>query len=77
MPIECITPDGIRTRDGTEYKLDIIVFATGFDAMTGALSRIRFEGVGGRTLEEAWAEGPKTYLGLGVATAVADVNPRR
>jgi cyclohexanone monooxygenase len=64
--IEAITPTGIRA-NGEEHALDMIVFATGFDAMTGALSRIRFEGVGGRTMTEAWSEGPKTYLGLAVA----------
>jgi cyclohexanone monooxygenase len=63
--IEAITPTGVRVA-GTEHAVDVVVFATGFDAMTGALARIRFEGVGGRTLEEAWSEGPRTYLGLGV-----------
>jgi cation diffusion facilitator CzcD-associated flavoprotein CzcO len=64
--IEAITPTGIRA-NGEDHDVDAIVFATGFDAMTGALARIRFEGVGGRTLTEAWSEGPKTYLGLAVA----------
>ena len=64
--IEEITPTGVRA-NGRDYDVDAIVFATGFDAMTGALARIRFEGRGGRTLEDAWAEGPKTYLGLGVS----------
>jgi cation diffusion facilitator CzcD-associated flavoprotein CzcO len=66
-PIECITPHGIRTRDGTEYPLDVIVFATGFDAMTGPLLRIDIRGRGGLALREAWRTGPRTYLGLGVA----------
>ena len=65
-PIECITPRGIRT-DGREHATDIIVFATGFDAMTGALARIDIRGVGGATLQREWAEGPKSYLGIGVA----------
>ena len=64
--IEAITPSGIRA-GGEDHEVDVIVFATGFDAMTGALSRIRFEGVGGRTLADAWREGPKTYLGLATA----------
>jgi cation diffusion facilitator CzcD-associated flavoprotein CzcO len=64
--IEAITPTGVRAH-GEDHDVDAIVFATGFDAMTGALARIRFEGVGGRTLAEAWSEGPKTYLGLAVA----------
>jgi cation diffusion facilitator CzcD-associated flavoprotein CzcO len=66
-PIECIAPDGIRTRDGTEHKLDIIVFATGFDAMTGPLLRMNIHGSGGLPLREAWRAGPRTYLGLQIA----------
>lgn len=62
-PIETITPDGIRTRD-RDYPLDAIVFATGFDAMTGALLAMDLRGVDGRTLDDAWAAGPRTYLGL-------------
>jgi cyclohexanone monooxygenase len=65
-PIEAITPDGLRTREAA-YALDSIVFATGFDAMTGALLSIDIRGRGGRTLNDAWAEGPRTYLGLAVA----------
>ena len=65
-PIEAITPEGVRTRD-TVYALDSIVFATGFDAMTGALLRIDIRGRAGQTLREAWAAGPRTYLGLAVA----------
>jgi cation diffusion facilitator CzcD-associated flavoprotein CzcO len=64
-PIERITPDGIRTSD-REYPLDVIVFATGFDAMTGALLSFDIEGRDGVTLKSAWAEGPKTYLGMTV-----------
>ena len=65
-PIERITPGGIRTRDA-EYPLETIVFATGFDAMTGPLLRIDIRGRGGLSLKEAWEAGPRTYLGLGVA----------
>ena len=65
-PIEAITPRGVRTRDAA-YDLDSLVFATGFDAMTGALLAIDIRGRGGRTLREAWAEGPRTYLGIAVA----------
>ena len=65
-PIERFSPKGIVVGD-TEYEFDAIVLATGFDAATGALDRIRFEGVDGRTLTDAWAEGAKSYLGLGVA----------
>ena len=65
-PIEAITPTGIRTRDA-EYALDIIVFATGFDAMTGPLLRMDIRGRGGLPLAEAWKAGPRNYLGLQVA----------
>jgi cation diffusion facilitator CzcD-associated flavoprotein CzcO len=65
-PIEEITPTGLRTTD-VDYELDVIVFATGFDAMTGSLSRIDIRGEGGKTLAEKWAEGPRTYLGLSVS----------
>ncbi len=65
-PIERITPRGIRTK-AAEVPLDIIVFATGFDAMTGALLRMDIRGAEGRTLADAWAAGPRNYLGLQVA----------
>jgi cation diffusion facilitator CzcD-associated flavoprotein CzcO len=66
MPIERITPQGIRTRDA-EYPLDIIVFATGFDGMTGSLLRMDIHGRDNQTLANAWAAGPRNYLGLQVA----------
>ncbi len=65
-PLEAITPRGVRTRDA-EYEVDRLVFATGFDAMTGALLKIDIRGRGGVTLREKWAAGPRTYLGLTVA----------
>ncbi len=65
-PSSGITPTGIRTRDA-EYPLDIIVFATGFDGMTGSLLRIDVRGRNGRTLAEEWAAGPRNYLGLQIA----------
>ncbi|MGE3361601.1 MAG: flavin-containing monooxygenase, partial [Acidimicrobiia bacterium] len=65
-PIEEITPTGIRTADGF-YELDVIVFATGFDAMTGTYNRIDFVGRGGEKLKDKWAAGPRTYLGLATA----------
>jgi cation diffusion facilitator CzcD-associated flavoprotein CzcO len=65
--IERVTPEGIETAQGF-FPLDVIVYATGFDAMTGALNRIDIEGRGGRLMREAWlAEGPRAYLGLMVA----------
>jgi cation diffusion facilitator CzcD-associated flavoprotein CzcO len=63
-PIAEITPHGLRLSDGGEYELDIIVFATGFDAMTGSLQKIDIRGKAGRPLGEKWEEGPRTYLGL-------------
>jgi len=65
-PIEAITPRGLRA-GGRDVELDCIVFATGFDAMTGALSKIDIRGRGGLALRDAWAAGPRTYLGLCVA----------
>jgi cyclohexanone monooxygenase len=62
-PIEQITPKGVRTSEA-EYELDAIVFATGFDAMTGALFDIDIRGTGGTTLRSQWADGPRTYLGI-------------
>ena len=65
-PVEEITPKGVRT-GGKEYELDAIVFATGFDAMTGALLAVDIRGRGGLSLRDEWAAGPRTYLGLQVA----------
>lgn len=66
-PIREVTPTGIRTEERV-HELDVIVYATGFDAMTGALSRIDVRGRGGMSLGEFWAtEGPLSYLGLAVA----------
>ncbi len=62
-PIESITPTGIKTTDA-EYELDVIIYATGFDAVTGELTRMHIQGLGGETIGERWAEGPRTYLGL-------------
>ena len=53
--------------DGTEYALDCIVFATGFDAMTGALNSIDIQRKNSQTLKDKWAEGPRSYLGLASA----------
>ncbi len=65
-PLVEITPDGVRT-EGGEVELDVLVLATGFDAMTGALERIDIRGRDGVTLTEHWADGPRTYLGLQMA----------
>jgi len=65
-PIECITPSGVATRNAA-FDLDTIVFATGFDAMTGPLLKIAITGRDGVTLKDAWRAGPRGYLGLQVA----------
>jgi cation diffusion facilitator CzcD-associated flavoprotein CzcO len=62
-PIEALTPTGIRTAEG-EREFDLIIFATGFDAVTGALTQMGIQGSGGTALTEYWADGPRTYLGL-------------
>ena len=65
-PIERITPTGLQTAEA-EYEFDSLILATGFDAMTGALLAMNIRREGGSTLQEIWAEGPKTYLGIMVA----------
>ncbi|GLY71292.1 flavin-containing monooxygenase [Amycolatopsis taiwanensis] len=65
-PIVEITPAGLRTT-AHEYELDMLVYATGFDAMTGALTRMTVTGVGGGDLRDKWAHGPANYLGLVIA----------
>ena len=62
-PIERITPTGIRT-SAAEYEFDIIIYATGFDAITGAFDRIDIRGVDGVSLKEKWKNGPQTFLGI-------------
>ncbi|AHY52137.1 Cyclohexanone 1,2-monooxygenase [Bradyrhizobium japonicum SEMIA 5079] len=62
-PIEEITANAVRVA-GRDHQVDALVMATGFDAMTGSVAKIDISGPGGRTLNEKWAEGPRTYLGL-------------
>ncbi len=62
-PIDAITAAGVRTSDAT-YPCDVLIFATGFDALTGALTRIDPTGPGGKRLRDIWADGPVTFLGL-------------
>jgi cation diffusion facilitator CzcD-associated flavoprotein CzcO len=62
-PIERITPDGIKT-SVKEYEFDIIIYATGFDAITGSFDRIDFRGVDGVGLKHKWKNGPQTFLGV-------------
>ena len=63
QPIERITARGVKTSD-QEYEFDVLVYATGFDAVTGALTRIDIRGTDGQGLKDKWADGPSTYLGL-------------
>jgi cation diffusion facilitator CzcD-associated flavoprotein CzcO len=62
-PIECITPHGIKTSDA-DFEFDMIIYATGFDAITGAFDRIDITGIHGRRLKDVWRDGPQTYLGV-------------
>jgi len=64
-PIERITPHGIRT-SAAEYEFDMIIYATGFDAITGSFDRIDIRGADGKKLKDKWASGPQTYLGVQV-----------
>jgi cyclohexanone monooxygenase len=62
-PIERIVPEGVVTSEGL-IELDILIFATGYDALSGALTHMDIRGIGGRKLTDKWAEGAKTWLGL-------------
>lgn len=62
-PIKAITPSGVQT-SSEHYDLDVIVYATGFDAITGGYDKIHIEGVGGRTLGDKWRDGPSTFVGV-------------
>jgi len=66
-PIDTVTETGLKLKSGAAFELDAIVFATGFDAMTGALNEIDVRTTDGEVLREHWAGGPLTYLGLMVA----------
>ncbi len=65
-PLERITPTGIRTT-ARDYDFDVIVYATGFDAITGSFDRIDIRGVGGQRLRDKWQDGPVTYLGMQIS----------
>jgi cyclohexanone monooxygenase len=65
-PLVEVTEKGIRTSE-REYEFDVIVYATGFDAMTGALTNVDIRGRDGLSLAETWRAGPRTYLGIGSA----------
>ena len=63
-PIDTITDHGVRLADGEDIPVDALVYATGFDAMTGAIVAVDITGRNGLTLKQKWAHGPTTYLGL-------------
>jgi cation diffusion facilitator CzcD-associated flavoprotein CzcO len=65
-PIQSITPKGVKTKE-KEHEVDILVFATGFDAMTGPLLNIDIQGRDGKNLSDVWKDGPKTFLGIQIA----------
>ena len=64
-PIECITPNGVKT-GGKEYEFDMLIFAIGFDAMTGSLTQMDIRGKGGQSIKNRWEAGPRTNLGITV-----------
>jgi cyclohexanone monooxygenase len=64
-PIQRVTESGLSTQS-EEFQFDVLVFATGFDAMTGSILRVDITGRGGMTIQEKWSAGPRTYLGLTV-----------
>ena len=65
-PIERITPTGLTTKNAT-HELDVLIYATGFDAFIGEVTRMDVRGVGGQTIQARWAEGPSMYMGLQTA----------
>ncbi|KAJ3975768.1 cyclohexanone monooxygenase [Lentinula raphanica] len=67
-PIAEITPDGVKTSDGVEHELDVLVLATGFDMVTGGIMSIDIRGQDGVPIKDKWDDGVKTYLGLACAT---------
>lgn len=62
--IDRLTPEGIRTRDGVVHGLDVVVFATGFDAIEGSYTRFPIRGREGRLLMEHWGDGARSYMGV-------------
>lgn len=63
-PIERITKKGVLLKTGEEVELDTLIYATGFDAVTGPISAVDFRGVDGTRLTDVWREGPRTFLGF-------------
>ncbi|KAG6817125.1 hypothetical protein H0H87_012316 [Tephrocybe sp. NHM501043] len=66
-PITEVTRNGVRTQDGIEHELDVLVLATGFDAVTGSIAQININSTDGTPIKDKWAKGLSTYLGLAVS----------
>ncbi|MEK8144954.1 hypothetical protein NKH18_35815 [Streptomyces sp. M10(2022)] len=66
-PIREITPTGVITEDGVEHELDVLVFATGFEAVEGSYNQIDIRGRAGETFQQHWEDGPTSYLGVAVS----------
>ena len=66
-PIKEFVADGIVTEDGTLHKIDVLVMATGFDAVEGSYRAFDVRGRGGETLKEHWSDAPKSHLGISVS----------
>ncbi|HET6356178.1 NAD(P)/FAD-dependent oxidoreductase [Streptomyces sp.] len=66
-PIKEITPTGVITEDGVEHELDVLVFATGFEAVEGSYNQIDIRGRAGETFQQHWEDGPTSYLGVAVS----------
>ena len=65
--IERVTPKGLQLSDGTVHELDVLIFATGFDAATGSLTHMDIRGREGQSIADEWADGPETHLGISTA----------
>ncbi|KAJ5633535.1 hypothetical protein N7528_001377 [Penicillium herquei] len=63
-PIDSIVPEGIRTSDGKVHELDVLIFATGFDAIEGTFANITIQGRDGKLMSDHWKNGPRSYLGV-------------
>ena len=63
-PIARITPRGLQLNGGEDFEFDVLIFATGYDAVTGPLNLIHIEGIGGEVLKEKFANGPRTFMGM-------------
>lgn len=66
-PIDSIVPEGVRTTDGEVHPLDVLIFATGFDAVEGSVLRVKIQGRGGKSMQEHWGNGPTAYAGVACA----------